>query len=433
MNEITVLVFGVVLALLLGAAAGAAAAAGFLRRRIAGLQENLEGAAARLSETGAMLAAATAENQLLREQSRQLQARSGEDASVLKALAPVAEKLSQVQSQVGLLERDRVEQFGQLAQQLQEARLADAQLLSTTQALAAALRSNSARGQWGEVQLRRVVEAAGMLPRVDFLEQVTLAGGDASGLRPDLVVSLPGNKQLVVDAKVPLAAFLEAQEAAASADGAGQRSAMLRRHAKSLRAHVDALSGKKYWNGAANTPELVVCFIPAESILSAALQADPELLDYAFSRNVALASPVSLLAILKGVAFSWRQEVLTENARELFDLSRELYERLGTMGGHITKLGSSLKSSVEKYNSFLGALESRVLPAARRINAFDAAALDARQGSAQPDNGSQAGTGDESGPPGRSTDDDSPLRIVPLEAVPRATAAHELLQPAAEA
>jgi DNA recombination protein RmuC len=311
---------------------------------------------------------------------------------VLRALAPVAEKLTAVQQQVALLERDRVEQYGQLAQQLQEARLSDEQLIRSTHALESALRSNSARGQWGEVQLRRVVEASGMLRHVDFVEQVHSAGHD-SGVRPDLVVQLPGEKQLVVDAKVPLSSYLEAQELGAAQDlraaaGSGARQtgplsgsdrrnqqALLAAHAKALRAHVDSLSSKKYWDIPGNSPELVICFIPAESILAAALMADAGLLDHALSKNVVLASPSTLLAVLKSVAFTWRQDVLTDSARELFELARQLYDRMGTLGENVTKLGSSLKSSVDRYNAMVGTLEARVLPTARKLNSLEESGL----------------------------------------------------------
>ncbi len=375
----------VLLAFVLGCALGAFLVARPLRHRADELRSELDDAAARLGSTTTDLAAAVAQRDILQQHNRELSGKTSTDNDVLRALAPVAEKLTQVQRQVGLLERDRVEQYGQLARQLEESREADARLLATTHSLAGALRSNSARGQWGEVQLRRVVEAAGMLSRVDFLEQVSIpTGSDGERARPDMVVQLPGDKQLVIDAKVPLTAFLAAQELQGTAEGQAQadggtefrRDELLRQHGKALRAHIDALARKKYWEGVANSPELVICFIPVESVLSEALRADPELLDYAFSRNVALASPVSLLGILKGAAFSWRQAVLTDNARELFDLSKQLYERLGTMGGHVTRLGASLKTSVERYNSFVGALESRVLPTARRIGAFDSASLD---------------------------------------------------------
>jgi DNA recombination protein RmuC len=364
------------LMLVIGAAAGAAGTAVAYRRRIAVLAEEIDDAGARLGNATARLAAAEAESRLLAQQNRQLTASSEQDNSVLRALVPVGEKLKTVQQQVSVLERDRIEQFGQLAEQLRAAQLNDEQLLRSTQTLTAALQSNSARGQWGEVQLRRVVEAAGMLAHVDFSEQVHLVGAERT-LRPDMLIHLPGSKSLVVDAKVPLRAYLEAQELPSfgSAEEREKRAGLLATHAKAVKAHVDALANKKYWDGVDASPELVLCFLPAESVLSAALHSEPGLLDYAFSRNVALVSPVSLLATLKSVAFTWRQEVLTENAREIFELSRQLYDRLGTLGEHVTKLGSSLKGSVEKYNAFVGTLESRVLPTARKISAFDPSSL----------------------------------------------------------
>ena len=374
------------LMLLLGALAGAVATYLLFRRRTLALEEDFDAVSARLSEVNAQFAAADAERRLLSAQNRELGESRSQDGNVLRALAPVAEKLTAVQQQVALLERDRLEQYGQLAQQLQEARLSDAQLIRSTHALESALRSNSARGQWGEVQLRRVVEASGMLKHVDFLEQVHSAGGDST-IRPDLVVQLPGQKQLVVDAKVPLSSYLEAQELGSGAGpeqspanshgvrGNASQQALLTAHAKALRAHVDALSNKKYWDIPGNSPELVVCFLPAESILAAALMADATLLDYALSRNVVLASPSTLLAVLKSVAFTWRQDVLTDNARELFDLARQLYERMGTLGENVGKLGSSLKSSVDRYNSLIGTLEARILPTARKLNAMDESGL----------------------------------------------------------
>ncbi|MDP9997672.1 DNA recombination protein RmuC [Pseudarthrobacter sulfonivorans] len=382
--------FALILALfmlLLGALAGAAATYLILRRRSNALEEDFDAVSARLSEVNAQFAAADAERRLLSAQNRELGESRSQDGSVLRALAPVAEKLTAVQQQVALLERDRLEQYGQLAQQLQEARQSDAQLIRSTHALESALRSNSARGQWGEVQLRRVVEASGMLKHIDFLEQVHSAGGDST-IRPDLVVQLPGGKQLVVDAKVPLSSYLEAQELGsasgpdhASLNGQGaarsnvSRQALLAAHSKALRAHVDALSNKKYWDIPGNSPELVICFLPAESILAAALMADATLLDHALSRNVVLASPSTLLAVLKSVAFTWRQDVLTDSARELFDLARQLYERMGTLGENVGKLGSSLKSSVDRYNSMVGTLEARILPTARKLNAMEESGL----------------------------------------------------------
>jgi DNA recombination protein RmuC len=378
--------FGLVLALLMlliGAAVGLGAGYVVFRRRGAGLEEDFDAVSSRLSDVTAQLAAADAERRLLYTQNRELSAARNSDGSVLRALAPVAEKLTAVQQQVALLERDRVEQYGQLAQQLQDARLSDEQLLRSTHALASALRSNSARGQWGEVQLRRVVEASGMLRHVDFHEQVH-SGRTENTLRPDLVVQLPGGKQLVVDAKVPLASYLSAQEQL-HGDGAFGESVtpgsnhdsktLLAQHAKALKAHIDALAAKKYWDIPGNSPELVICFLPAESILASALEADPALLEHALSRNVVLASPGTLLAVLKSVAFTWRQDVLTDSAHELFELAKQLYERMGTLGENVGKLGSSLKTSVDRYNAMVGTLEARVLPTARKLNTMDDAGL----------------------------------------------------------
>jgi len=378
--------FALILALLMllvGAFAGAAATYFSFRRRARALEEDFDAVSSRLSEVSAQFAAADAERRLLSLQNRELGESRSQDGNVLRALAPVAEKLTAVQQQVALLERDRLEQYGQLAQQLKEARLSDAQLIRSTHALESALRSNSARGQWGEVQLRRVVEASGMLKHVDFLEQVHSSGADST-VRPDLVVQLPGEKQLVVDAKVPLSSYLAAQELGSGLgmennshhpDSNGSQQALLAAHAKALRAHVDALSNKKYWDIPGNTPELVICFLPAESILAAALTADATLLDHALSRNVVLASPSTLLAVLKSVAFTWRQDVLTDSARELFELARQLYERMGTLGDNVGKLGSALKSSVDRYNSMIGTLEARILPTARKLNAMDESGL----------------------------------------------------------
>lgn len=371
MNGIAWLV--AVLMLFLGAVVGAAAVARVLLGRLRGATQEADAAHERVSVLAANFAAADAERRLLTTQNHALSARQGSDSSVLQALGPVSEKLNAVQRQVALLERDRVEQYGQLAEQLRDAKDADAKLLATTSSLASALRSNSARGKWGEVQLRRVVEAAGMLAHVDFHEQVHTTTDDGVH-RPDMVVRLPGGKELVLDAKVPLTSFLNAHDA--GTPDSAESAQHLARHAKAVKAHIDALAGKAYWTSARNSPELVICFVPVESILSAALLADPELLDYAMNKNVVLASPISLMAILKSVAFSWRQEVLTESAKELFELSAQLYTRLGTMGEAVSAVGVSLKSSVDRYNKLVGTLEARVLPTARKLNALDPKTLE---------------------------------------------------------
>lgn len=376
-----------VLMLLFGLLAGAAIVGWLLRGRLLAAQLETDQALERSGELLARFSAADAERNLLAQQNRQFSLQSSADSSVLQALGPVSEKLNAVQRQVTLLERDRVEQYGALAEQLRDAKDADAKLLATTASLESALRSNSARGKWGELQLRRVVEASGLLAHVDFQEQLSLSAGDSTH-RPDMVIHLPGKKQIVLDAKVPLSAYLAATDkqstnaaasSAPSEPAAGLATEHLQLHAKALKAHVDALANKKYWESVNNSPELVICFVPIESILASALSADPNLLDYALNKNVVLASPISLMAILKSVAFTWRQNVLTDSAKELFELSTQLYTRLGAMGQAVSNVGSSLKTSVDRYNKLVGTLETRVLPTARKLNTFDASGIDAVQ------------------------------------------------------
>ena len=301
-----------------------------------------------------------------------LEARSVQDQNVMRALAPLNDQLSTVGRHVNQMERDRAQQFGAVAQALEAARTTDRQLLQATGSLESSLRSTTARGAWGEMQLRRVVEAAGMTRHVDFAEQ-SVRTTDSGVQRPDMVVNLPGAQTVVVDAKAPMNSYLDAQ--AIPSDGAAEseqrRTQLLVAHAKALRSHVNTLGTKRYWSAEENSPELVMCFVPIESALAAALDADASLLEYAARNNVALVSPVSLLAALKAVAFSWRQATLTDNARELYRLSRELYDRMGAVGKHLADMGGSLRRSVDGYNKLVGSLESRVLPSARKIAELD--------------------------------------------------------------
>ncbi|MFC6008948.1 DNA recombination protein RmuC [Angustibacter luteus] len=312
-------------------------------------------------------AGTTAERDLLRQRVIDLEAATSQDRELAAVLGPLRDSLTRVERQVGVLERDRVEQYARLDEQLLAVAASGEALRTQTAALAGALRSSNTRGTWGETQLRRVVEHAGMLARVDFVEQASASGPDGGQLRPDLVVRLPGGKQLVVDSKAPLTAFLDAGAVEDDAD----RRRLLQAHARALRGHVDVLAARAYWQAFTPTPEMVVCFVPGDAILAAALDADPGLHEAAMARRVVLASPATLLALLRTVAYTWQQDALSGNARELFEVGKELYARLGTLGSHSVKLGRTLHRAVEDYNALVGTLERRVLVTARRMNDLD--------------------------------------------------------------
>ncbi|HJU46938.1 MAG TPA: DNA recombination protein RmuC [Gaiellaceae bacterium] len=270
---------------------------------------------------------------------------------------PLRDSLRRVDEQVQQLDRARARSEGALRQQLTD-------LSERTATLATALRSPHVRGRWGEVQLRRVVELAGMLPYCDFAEQVTATTEDGR-LRPDLLVRLPGGKQVVVDAKVPLAAYLDALEARDE----DVRARKLSDHARLVREHLGKLSEKRYWQQFADSPDFVVMFLPDEGFFRAAWEQDAQLMELGVRARVHIASPTTLIAILQAVAFGWQQEKVAEDARAVHAHGTELYKRLATMGGHFAALGASLDRTVERYNKTVASLESRVLPEARKLEA----------------------------------------------------------------
>lgn len=278
--------------------------------------------------------------------------------------AVVRESLERLHEQVRALDTSRITWEAQLAQQVSDVRASTDQLRRETSSLATALRKPQVRGRWGELHLRRAVELAGLVARCDFDEQVTTTSGDQRQ-RPDLVVRLAGGRQIVVDAKVPLEGFLDAVECPEEQEDA--RGAHLARHARHVRAHVDALAGKAYWRSLPGTPEFVVMFVPGEAFLSAALESDPALLEYAADRKVVPASPTTLIALLRTVAHGWTEQAVSDQAREIHRLGRELHDRLGTMVGHLDKVGRSLAGAVTAYNSAVGSLESRVMVSARKF------------------------------------------------------------------
>lgn len=278
-----------------------------------------------------------------------------------RAVEPVRESLDRFDHRLRDLESSRIQWHAQLREQVESVRATGEALRRETASLSTALRRPEVRGRWGELHLRRTAELAGMIEHCDFDLQVATDGGR---LRPDMVVRLVGHRHVVVDSKVPLDAFLDAT----SADSPDKRDAHLARHARQLRTHVDQLAAKSYWRQFESAPQFVVLFVPGEAFLSAALEADGDLLEHAAERQVVLASPTTLVALLRTVALAWTQESLADNAREIHRVASELYERLGTVAGHVDKLGSSLDKAVHSYNDAVASVESRLLVSARRLH-----------------------------------------------------------------
>lgn len=333
MDAVSVLV-GLVVGAVLGAALAWVAASGRAAERVRGA----ELAAARAGELAA------------------------QERSVRAMVEPLTRTLEQVRAEVGAAERARAAGQAAMAEQVLQMRAASESLRGETAQLVTALRAPQVRGRWGETQLRRVVEAAGMLPHVDFVEQSQVSTDDGA-LRPDLVVRLAGGKQVVVDSKVAFLGFLEA----AQAPDETTRAARLADHARHVRRHVDQLAAKRYWDQFAPAPEFVVMFVPADAFWQAALDADPALAEYAFDRHVVVATPSTLLALLRTVAYAWKQDALATNAQNVLSLGKELHGRLSTMGGHLTRLGRALEGAASAYNQAVGSLETRVLVSARRF------------------------------------------------------------------
>ena len=313
------------------------------------------------------------------------EARSQGDASVLQALAPVRAQLEQITQRVDQMEQIRARQHGALSEQLRESARRETELARTTASLEGALRSRSARGTWGEVELARILEASGMTPHVDFAEQRSIGsltqgrgrgGVTSSGDlgRPDVTIHLPGQGFLALDAKAPMDAYLRACAIDESGEDAeSRRRAQLSAHAKALRSHVEALAARDYARSLGASPELVILFLPSEAALSAALRADASLLDDAMARGVALCSPVTLLAVARTCATAWARTSINEQADQVIALGRELYERLGIVAGHMENLGKHLAKTVDFYNKTVSSMESRLLASARSVSALEEA------------------------------------------------------------
>jgi DNA recombination protein RmuC len=296
-----------------------------------------------------------------------LDAQLGQRQEAIETLiAPLRDALSRTDAEVRQLEAARQQAYGSLDQHLRTLAASSAELQRETTQLVSALRAPQVRGRWGEMTLHRVVELAGMTEHVDYAEQATV-GGDGGRLRPDMVVRLPAGREIVVDAKVPLSGYLDALQAPTE----DERRAGFARHAQQVRAHMSLLAGKGYWEQVAKSPELVVMFIPGESFVAAALEADGALIEDGITRGIVIATPATLVALLRAIAFGWRQERIAESARTIGELGKQLYDRIRTLGQHFEKVGGALGAAVGAYNQAVGSMESRVLPAARRFRELE--------------------------------------------------------------
>jgi len=305
---------------------------------------------------------ALAHQRLSASQQTQVGELAQREQAVKALVEPLTRTLEAVRTELTTAEKARLEGHAALGEQVRAMRESSEHLRSETAQLVTALRSSQVRGRWGELQLRRVVESAGMIAQVDFVEQSQVRTDDGL-LRPDMVVRLAGGKNVVVDAKVAFLGFLEATQTADER----VRTERLAAHARHMRTHIDDLAGKRYWDQFAPAPEFVVMFVPAESFLHAALEQDPGLVEYAFERNVVIASPMTLLALLRTIAYAWRQDALASNAQAVLTLGKELHGRLATMGLHLAKLGRAIDAAAGAYNQTVSSLETRVLVSARRF------------------------------------------------------------------
>jgi DNA recombination protein RmuC len=297
--------------------------------------------------------------------------RDRKENTLLQTLTPIKDQLEQMRNKVAELETQRNTQYGTIEEQLRQSIATSQSLGKQTETLAKAMSDNQMRGVWGETQLRRLIEEAGLSKIADFSEQAGVEGGSK---RPDVTILLPGNKQILIDSKVPFDAYMEASGISdlGSPEELARRDVLLKKHSDAVKSHIKALGDKKYWESYSDAAPFVIAFIPSESLLSAALQADPSLLEYSFKQGVAIASPVSLFSVLKTITYIWQQEANEKALANVIKLGKDLYARIAVVARHASALGKSLDGAVGNYNKFASSLERNLLTTAREANAIDA-------------------------------------------------------------
>ncbi len=357
-------VLSILIGLALGLAIGLVVGFFVFRKKDAGSLE-IELATAKANESA--LREQIASMQYQQEQARK---REQEQNKVLQELAPVKDRLDQMQKVVSELERERTEQFTTIKEQLRSSHTAQQELQNTTRVLAGAMSNNQVRGQWGELTLRRLLEQTGMVKHVDFYEQYNSENSDGKTIKPDVVIHMPDGKYVAVDSKVPFNNYQRAFEISELSDDSelSRRDQLLKQSAKDVKARIDEISKKDYYSGLPESPEFTIMFMPSESLLSATLEAEPGLLEEAFEKRVAVVSPVSFYSAIKTISYAWRQQAAEETIQEVLDLGSKLYRTVRVVAEHAQKLGKELNSSVTAYNAFASSLERNMLTATRQVN-----------------------------------------------------------------